>query len=219
MTVSQFRYTSRRVLSDSEPSHEACEERALPDEQQPSRVGAHNVPSMARSGWLCLLVGLLLGACTTPRQTSAQPPSPTVYPPSSSSPQGSPTGTPAALCPPSCGITLRPDHGPVGTRVQVSGPAPSWAVPDDIYALDLERTLDPPGDCDAIAATSHRFSVDANGNLTGWFIVPATASCFQQLPPGSSRTVGPGTWDVGLGCHSCQIATFRVTGRSTETCS
>jgi hypothetical protein len=31
------------------------------------------------------------------------------------------------------------------------------------------------------------------------------------LPPGNTRLIGPGIWEVGLGCHVCQIATFQVT--------
>ncbi len=129
-------------------------------------------------GWgaLALRAGRTTAGSRLPVASNAtQTPTPTVNS-SSSSPSAGPA-TPT--------MTLQPDNGPVGTRVELSGSGFTgfWRSygPSSGYGISLQSQV---GSCDAIASTVSDFSINQSGELVGWFVVPSEATCFQQALAG-----------------------------------
>lgn len=106
-------------------------------------------------------------------------------------------------------LTLVPNHGPVGTRVALVGDCFLSKRWDSGYGLFLIRQFVEPRECELIAGGDHELKIEKTGRARGFFIVPATGSCFQH---DYGRGVTPGVYQLGVGCHACTgRATFRVT--------
>jgi hypothetical protein len=104
-------------------------------------------------------------------------------------------------------VRVVPRHGPVGTRVRVSGRCfrRRW---DAGYGIFLLRQFTKPLECELIAGGAFRFRVNRARVGRGWFKVAHDGACFQHR---YRRRVTPGPYRVGLGCHACLVARFRVT--------
>jgi hypothetical protein len=119
------------------------------------------------------------------------------------SPATGPYGLPA--------VTVSPDHGPVGTRVHVEGDGFTGASWRDVgatgggYGVFL---LTDEGDCELLAVSDPALKISRNGHLIAEVTVPAQGECFQS---GRSQAVRPGDYRIGIGCHACEVADFRVT--------
>ena len=104
---------------------------------------------------------------------------------------------------------LTPRSGPVGTRIRIAGrcfdPALNREIP---YGVFLLRQFMHPRECELISAGRQRFRVDEDGNGRGYLVVARRGHCFQQ---DYGRRVTPGRYSLGIGCHACQVASFRVT--------
>ena len=106
-------------------------------------------------------------------------------------------------------LVLVPDQGPPGTRVTVVGDCFKGRRWNHGYGIFLIRGFTRPRSCEIIAGASpFRLRVDATGRARGFFTVPSRGGCFQE---DYGRRVTPGVYQVGLGCHACGTARFRVT--------
>jgi hypothetical protein len=114
----------------------------------------------------------------------------------------------AACSPGSASVRLVPRHGPVGTRVRVTGRCFFYRHWDSGYGIFLLREFTKPRECEIIAGGASRFRVDRDHSARGWFKVAADGACFQHR---YRRRVTPGLYEVGFGCHACLLARFRVT--------
>ena len=118
--------------------------------------------------------------------------------------------TATAACSPGTGpvgVRLVPGHGPVGTRVRITGRCflRHW---DSGYGIFLLREFTKPRECEIIAGGAFRFHVDRARVARGWFTVAPDGACFQHR---YRRQVTPGLYQLGVGCHACAVAGFRVT--------
>jgi hypothetical protein len=104
-------------------------------------------------------------------------------------------------------VRIVPRHGPVGTRVRISGRCfdRHW---DSGYGIFLLRQFTRPRECEIIAGGAFRFRVSRARVGRGWFEVAHDGACFQHR---YRRRVTPGRYRVGFGCHACAVARFRVT--------
>ena len=104
-----------------------------------------------------------------------------------------------------------PDHGPVGTRVSIvidclRGFQDEITQPAWVFLIrDFGGTLG----CELMAGGPSRMRLLGQGRAAGWFTVSARGGCFQSQ--GKTRSVVPGTYGIGVGCHACEIANFTVT--------
>jgi|SRR3954470_9687117 hypothetical protein len=119
-------------------------------------------------------------------------------------------GTAAPPCSSGTGpvdVRLGPRHGPVGTRVRLTGRcfARHWNAG---YGIFLDREFTKPRECEVIAGGPFRFHVDRSRAGHGWFIVAPDGACFQH---DYRRRVTPGVYQLSVGCHACAVARFRVT--------
>jgi hypothetical protein len=109
-------------------------------------------------------------------------------------------------------LWLFPDRGPPGTRVMVVGDCfkgPFATDPTAGYGVFLLRRFTKPKECELIGPAVP-FRLDLHrGRAEGFFTVPFRGVCFQHR---YGRPVTPEMYEVGVGCHSCAIARFRVTG-------
>lgn len=98
-----------------------------------------------------------------------------------------------------------PRAASVGARVTLEGSCfqREWNFG---YGIFLIRDFERP-ECELIAAAEHRFRVRRDGSAVGYMIVPSEGDCFQRS---STRFVTPGRYRIGVGCHACQLAGFRV---------
>jgi hypothetical protein len=131
------------------------------------------------------------------------------FPGTASTSRPSPPASHASRRPAGPAVTLRPGSGPVGTRVTVTGsgfdPALSSAP---VILLTLNRGF--PGGCALVGGVREiRMHVNANGRLSGQFIITAHGTCFQE--PGRRHRVTPGVYQVAIGCMACNVHAFRVT--------
>jgi hypothetical protein len=62
--------------------------------------------------------------------------------------------------------------------------------------------------CELIAGGPFSLRIGASGVLDVDFTVPSRGNCFQMQTGGWVR---PGTYAIGIGCHACEVAYFRVT--------
>jgi hypothetical protein len=84
--------------------------------------------------------------------------------------------------------------------------------PDEGYGISLQTYLERQGDireCNLIAGAEGTFSIDDSGRMRGHFVVPSHGSCFQQED--DHATIRPGQFELILGCHTCDMAKFKVT--------
>jgi hypothetical protein len=77
------------------------------------------------------------------------------------------------------------------------------------YGVFLLRDFGTPLACELIAGGPYRLKLVGRNRAAGWFTVASRGGCFQS--GGATRAVTPGRYYVGLGCHACFVATFRVT--------
>jgi hypothetical protein len=84
--------------------------------------------------------------------------------------------------------------------------------PDLGYKIALDGELRHNGKrCELIAfAQAGTFAIDRHGRLRGHFVVPPRGRCFQEDGGGP---VMPGRYFLILSCHTCVVASFRVTER------
>ena len=107
-------------------------------------------------------------------------------------------------------LTLVPDSGPPGTRVTVVGDCFKARRWNHGYSIFLIRGFMHPRSCEIVAgAGPFALRVGRAGRARGFFTVPSEGDCFQE---GYGRRVTPGVYGVGVGCHACIQARFRVTG-------
>ena len=111
-------------------------------------------------------------------------------------------------------FTVAPVSGPVGTPVGVSGHGFIGTAGEDArdhaYFFVLVGHIGPT--CELVAPSVRpQISVDAAGDMTGSFVIPSRASCFQQA--GSDRPLPAGSYYISLGAHSDFMAEFIVTPR------
>lgn len=115
-------------------------------------------------------------------------------------------------------ITVRPDHGPVGTRVHLAGGGFTGASWQEVarthggaYGVFLDVDPGTAGGCELLAGGPFTLRISPSGVLAADFTVPAQGSCFQTHPT-KVEPVRPGRYAIGVGCHVCLVAYFRVTG-------
>jgi hypothetical protein len=113
----------------------------------------------------------------------------------------------AACSPGTVHVRIVPEHGPVGTRVRITGRCfpRHW---DSGYGIFLLREFTKLRECEIIAGGAFRFRVDREHVARGWFKVASDGACFQHP---YRRSVTPGLYQLGIGCHACLVARFRVT--------
>jgi hypothetical protein len=108
-------------------------------------------------------------------------------------------------------VTVTPAHGPVGTRVSIEGDGftgPDWQDPSGGYGVFLLRDL--ADGCELIAGNDVSVHVNGTGHLVAHVTVSSTGSCFQS---GREERVRPGTYQIGIACHACELGTFVVNPR------
>ncbi len=126
-------------------------------------------------------------------------------PPPTSSPSTGPFGLPT--------VTVTPDHGPVGTRVHLEGDGftdPYWQEVGRTHGGGYGVFLigSAPGGCELIAGGDFTIRIGADGHLTAEVTVSGTGNCFQM---DRTAQVRPGRYAIGIGCHACEVAEFRIT--------
>jgi len=106
-------------------------------------------------------------------------------------------------------VTLDPDSGPVGTRIQVSGSGFSSDLAsqhDVIVTLNREFA----GGCGLVGGVRVKhLNIAKNGDLTAELVIKARGDCFQE--PGRHHAVTPGQYEVAIGCMACNVRSFEVT--------
>lgn len=160
-------------------------------------------------GGSCLLAAVLLVNCGNgARQTSPSPPNEA----SKQSGQGSKAavmseGQVQDSCASGPQLRVVPQQGPIGTRVRLAGQCfgDSYYDGDGVFLL---RQFFEPRECEIMAFAKHRLRFGKSGSLRGHFTVPGNGACSQH---DYSRRVTPSRYFVGIGCHSCLHARFRVT--------
>lgn len=153
-------------------------------------------------------------ACTSGNDRAPVPPS-TSSPVTEAPSNATPTQTLSRFgFPP---VAVSPDHGPIGSRVSLVGDdfvRSEWrdvvrANAGGGYGVFLIKDL--PDGCELIAGARFDLQVDASGHLTSDLTVPERGQCFQTE---RTERVRPGAYRVGIGCHACEVATFKVTART-----
>jgi hypothetical protein len=124
--------------------------------------------------------------------------------------------------PPSAAFILTSPHmASPETRVRFHGAGfsgfwpPYWVAEDRVGGLGVGLVREFGDGCEATVATRHaRVRRSASGKVAGSFTVPAMASCFQE---DRTHAVTPGTWQIVLGCHVCDVGTIRIrSGEATR---
>jgi hypothetical protein len=116
-------------------------------------------------------------------------------------------------------VTLIPNHGPVGTRVEMVGycfRGSRWQRkhPAAPYGVSLIREIKFDGfKCELIAGGRKQIDVKRDGRMRGYFVVAGEGACFQST---RSATVTPGSYNLTIGCHACSVTNFRVTTAEAE---
>jgi hypothetical protein len=62
--------------------------------------------------------------------------------------------------------------------------------------------------CELITRGDFSLHLANDGHLVADLIVPSEGTCFQG---DEQRELRAGTYAIGIGCHACQVAEFRVT--------
>lgn len=198
----------------------------------PGRKAARRlaVARRARTQWLAAtgVVGLvILGACggdtegavplrTVPPTTA--PTTTTAAPPTTETTRGGVTTTLAprtTTTVPSRApvlvdgvpqLTATPARAGVGARVRVEGYGftdQQWRSPSTLWLTAS------PTDCNIYAEAEHTVQVNADGHLSGDFVVPATGDC--RMGDAAGVPVTPGTYRIAYACTACFVGTFTVT--------
>ena len=124
-------------------------------------------------------------------------------------------------------VTLVPSHGRPGARIDVVGhcfTSPFWRgkKASSGYGIGLSTRLDSEGNpdpelrksrCDLVAGKTGTFEIDSGGRMRGRFVVPGRGRCAQTK---EGHRIGPGRYDVIVGCRRCAVARFRVTTAASE---
>jgi hypothetical protein len=122
------------------------------------------------------------------------------------------SATRAGDCPPATlplDVRVRPNHGPVGTRVHISGRCFRRHWRREAYGLFLMKGFRHPRECELmIGAERLQLTVDADRRGHGVFDVGRSGRCFQRA---YGRRATPGVYSVGIYCHACSFARFRIT--------
>ena len=106
-------------------------------------------------------------------------------------------------------VVVVPDRGPPGTRITIVGDCFKGRRWNAGYGIFLIRGFAGPRACEIIAsARPFALRVAPDGRARGFFTVPSTGDCFQE---GYGRRVTAGVYLLGIGCHACGTARFRVT--------
>ena len=106
-------------------------------------------------------------------------------------------------------VRLRPDHGPVGTRVHISGRCFRRRWRRAAFGLFLLKQFQHPHECELIiGGDKQQLTVGADRRGTGVFYVGRSGQCSQQ---DYRRRATPGVYSVGIYCHACFFAQFRIT--------
>jgi Sec-independent protein translocase protein TatA len=109
-------------------------------------------------------------------------------------------------------VWLVPAKGPPGTKVEIFGDCflgSWWRHWRGGYRMFLIRGLPTPPECELIIGVDDPVLTFSNGRAVGSFTVPSgVGSCFQNL---YKRQLTPGTYGLGIACHACEVAKFRVT--------
>ena len=108
-------------------------------------------------------------------------------------------------------LWLFPDRGPPGTRVMFVGDCFKGSFarnPTAGYGIFLLHRFVKPRECELIGPAVP-FRLDLHrGRAEGFFTVPFQGICFQHR---YGRRLTPEMYELGVGCHACSIARFRVT--------
>jgi hypothetical protein len=108
-------------------------------------------------------------------------------------------------------LWLFPDRGPPGTRVMIVGDCFKGSFAHDPtagYGIFLLHRFMKPRECELIGPAVP-FRLDLHrGRAQGFFTVPFRGLCFQHR---YGRRLAPEMYELGVGCHACGIARFRVT--------
>lgn len=118
-------------------------------------------------------------------------------------------------------LTLTPDRGPIGTRVEISGRVHShislWRGEfqnSAFFALIRDFPHGWPGgpsECELLVGADRETAhVSVNGRVSGSFTVASSGSCFQHQSEISYPTQ-KGRYGLSIGCHACEVAEFTVT--------
>jgi hypothetical protein len=116
-------------------------------------------------------------------------------------------------------VTLIPNHGPVGTRVEMVGycfRGSKWQRkhPASPHGVSLIREVKLDGSkCELIAGGRKQIDVKRDGRMRGYFVVAGEGDCFQSS---RSATVTPGSYKLTIGCRACFVSEFRVTTAEAE---
>lgn len=110
---------------------------------------------------------------------------------------------------------LRPDHGPVGTQVRISGRCFRRRWRREAFGLFLLKEFQRPRECELIIGGDKlQLSVGADRRGTGVFYVGRSGQCTQR---DYQRRATPGVYFVGIYCHACHFAQFRITRSRSRT--
>ncbi len=121
------------------------------------------------------------------------------------------TGSAAACSPDSAPpVSLRPDRGPVGTRIRFRGRCFDPREDASGYGVFLIRQFSQPRECELILGGRQRFDVGEDGTARGFLVVAGRGHCTQRS---YGRRATPGLYGFGIGSHASRLATFRVTRR------
>jgi len=106
---------------------------------------------------------------------------------------------------------LRPNHGPVGTRVHFTGQCFRRLWRREAFGLFLLKDFRRPRECELIIGGDKlELTVDTDRRGHGAFTVGSHGQCFQH---NYGRRATAGVYSVGIYCHACAFTTFRITRR------
>jgi hypothetical protein len=112
-------------------------------------------------------------------------------------------------------VWIFPSQGPIGTHVTITGYCflgQYWRQWRGGYGMFLLHQFLEPRECELIIGVSDPvLRINRSGQAEGSFTVPGgTGGCFQH---GYERRITPTDYSLGIACHACSVATFRVTSR------
>jgi hypothetical protein len=113
-------------------------------------------------------------------------------------------------------VWLSPDQGPIGTHVAITGycfVGQDWSQWRGAYGMFLLHQFIEPRECELIIGVGDPvLRISRSGRAEGSFTVPGgEGGCFQQR---YEWRITPASYSLGIQCHACLVADFRVTPRS-----